>query len=250
MAKVDWQCIEILNWDKYNGRSDVKHSSWFRMEHSVAIDPEWDHFQAAEKWIWVFLMSIASLKNRGVLEISAEQIAARNHVETETVLSSIQKLKEKGCVKLTLRGRTANGTRTVRERIATDGRTDETDGRDGHNEQTLGFAALYKKYPRKIEPQAATKRCAEVIKSVEDYESLSKAIDRYAVYCKREKTPQKFIKHMSTFVENRESKPYTQPWRDWLDPDTGKDVSSGTGFHRGEDLDQQMNDLLGGLGNG
>lgn len=118
--------IEIINWKKFNPRTDVKHSTWFRLQHTLAFDPEWSHFNGEEKWVWVFLMSTASLKNRAHVEMSDEIIAATAKVSIENVRSAIQKLTEKGCIKM----RNVRGTRSLRGRSPTDGRTDETDGRN------------------------------------------------------------------------------------------------------------------------
>lgn len=123
--------IEIVNWSAFNNRKDVKHSSWFRLEHTIAFDPEWDHFSAHEKWIWVWILSLASFKNRGVVQVSSESIAAGCKVSVDEVLSSIQKLAEKDCVRLASRGRANRNTRALRTRST----TDRTDGQDEHNGQ-------------------------------------------------------------------------------------------------------------------
>lgn len=144
------QAIEILNWEKFNERSDVKHSSWFRLEHSIAFDPEWDHFSAEERWVWVWILSLASFKNRRTIYVSTEGISDRTKVSIETVSSALQKLAAMGCIKITSRGRNARGTKSTRGRSPTDGRTDETDGRDETNETLLGPEA-----PKKVLPVLA-----------------------------------------------------------------------------------------------
>jgi ribosomal protein S15P/S13E len=238
--------ITIVGWEKYNKvRSDVKHSSWFRMEHSIAVDPEWDTFDGEEKWVWTFLLSMSSLKNRSTIQLSAETIADRAKVAIAKVLSAIQKLKDRGCVKIARRPRTGHVSRAIRTSIATDGRTDGHNGRtddtgddDESDPPDLDFRALYQKYPRKVQPSEAIKRCAQVIRTPEDHALLSKAIDRYTEHIREHRTEQRFIMHMATFVEKRESKPYIQPWRDWLDPETGTAIDTGAGT--GIDIDKAL----------
>lgn len=87
----------------------------------------------------------------------------------------------------------------------------------GENKTTFDFDALYAKYPRKVNKSGAIKRCQQVIHTPEDYAGLSLAIDNYRAEVERNKTEERFIKHMSTFVEDRESKPFIQPWRDYLE---------------------------------
>lgn len=77
----------------------------------------------------------------------------------------------------------------------------------------LNFEPIYKNFPRKEGKQAGIQKCKAQIKSQEDFELLSKAVDRYAAHCRKEATELKFIKHFSTFMGC---------WRDWLDPETGK----------------------------
>jgi len=78
------------------------------------------------------------------------------------------------------------------------------------------FESLYQKYPRRIEKSEAIKRARQVIKTQQDFDLLSLAIDNYAKACANLKD-ETGIKHMSTFLEKRDSKPYIQPWRDWIE---------------------------------
>lgn len=222
------QTIEIVGWKAFNARRDVKHSSWFRMEHKLAFDPEWHHVTAQELWVWVWLLSFASLKNKGTLEVSDGAIAEGAKVTLEVVLSAKQLLISKGCVTVTVRKRTARVTSTSRTRSTTD-RTDRTDEQDGQTPAAdapgtaeLDFESLYRKYPRKVSKQDFVKRCSQVITTPEDFAGLSGAIDRYKANLIKNRTEERYVLHGTTFIENRKGeKPYTQPWRDWLDPDTG-----------------------------
>lgn len=78
------------------------------------------------------------------------------------------------------------------------------------------FERLWAVYPRKIEKGSALKRYSQVVTSVDDAAGLLEAASRYAAYCRRHSLNESGIKHLSTFIENRESKPYVQPWRDWV----------------------------------
>lgn len=79
------------------------------------------------------------------------------------------------------------------------------------------FRKLYEKYPRKLKPTDAIDRCKRLIKSREDYDLLSAAIDRFVKYHRETGTDPNYLPYMTTFlgVEKR------QCWRDWLDPETG-----------------------------
>ena len=68
------------------------------------------------------------------------------------------------------------------------------------------------KYPRKEGKKRGLEICARQIKSVEDYQQLQTAIQRYSRYVKNNGIELKFVKHFSSFVNN---------WTDWLDPNAG-----------------------------
>lgn len=132
--------IEVLNWDKFNGRRDVKHSSWFRFEHSLVFDPEWSHLTAEEMWVWASLMSLCSLKNRSSVVVDDKALALLARVSEVVVSSTIQKLTNLDCVRV----RTGHVSSTYRKRIATDGRTD---GRTGPTDADSNpLAGIWNRY--------------------------------------------------------------------------------------------------------
>jgi hypothetical protein len=80
---------------------------------------------------------------------------------------------------------------------------------------SFDFEALYRKYPRKEGKASGIKQCEDQIRTQEQYDSLSKAIDRYSEHCRR---TEQIVKHFSSFIGTKRT---GFPWRDWLEPDTG-----------------------------
>lgn len=124
MAKYDGWTIEVLNWKKFNPRTDVKASSWYRKAHLIHFDPAWGHFKAEELHVWDFFLALASMKNQSVFEYTPEILARAARVRIKVFESAVQKLERMGCVRVTDASRGRNGNVALR----TDGRTDETDG--------------------------------------------------------------------------------------------------------------------------
>lgn len=79
------------------------------------------------------------------------------------------------------------------------------------------FNEAYKDYPRKIKKAEGFKRLEKQMKSVQDFEDFKAAVKRYKQHCISKQIEEQYILHFSTFVGDAK----TQPWRDWLDPETG-----------------------------
>jgi len=94
--------ITILNWEKYQPRGDVKHSSWYRKEHKIHFDPDWAHLDGQELQVWDHLLALASLKNKATFRMDYEQLAKGAKVPVEKVVSAIEKLEDDDlqCVKI------------------------------------------------------------------------------------------------------------------------------------------------------
>lgn len=160
--------IEILNWQKYNPRNDIKHPSWFRMEHSFFDNAEFYEFSPEQKLVWIYLLCQASKKSQPTVHLVMDHIVNTiwrpvtttpdyvdhnvihnaYHVRVMTVDHAIQKLKQFGMLKIrTLRGRYADVTHPC----ATYGRTDET---DVTNDNTSGVDGVLDFDPEPEKPKA------------------------------------------------------------------------------------------------
>jgi hypothetical protein len=84
---------------------------------------------------------------------------------------------------------------------------------------SFDFEPLWQVYPRKVNKAVGIRRAQQVIKSPEDYRALAVAISNYADRCARDETETRFIKHFATFIEDRDEKPYVQPWREFVNPE-------------------------------
>lgn len=55
--------IEVINWDKFNPRTDSKKPTWFRFENDLATGPTFYGLDSEQKWLWVIILSLVSQKN-------------------------------------------------------------------------------------------------------------------------------------------------------------------------------------------
>ncbi|MCB0386054.1 MAG: hypothetical protein KDD43_11730, partial [Bdellovibrionales bacterium] len=105
------QTITILNWEKFNPRSDVKNSSWYRKDHAIHFDPDWAHFTAEELNVWDHLLALASLKNKPVYRLNIPSLANGSRVAEEVVESALKKLLELECIEI------SEGTEALLENV-------------------------------------------------------------------------------------------------------------------------------------
>jgi hypothetical protein len=144
MANYDGQTIEILNWDKYNPRKDIKATNWVRLQNSLFEDPNFIDFSHSEILFWIYLLSMGSKKQTGLIKLSLRHADRIGRFSERDVKSAIAKLIELGCVRIVNQSTNADVTQTSRTQHATDGRTDETNETDetdvdSSEQETSGF---------------------------------------------------------------------------------------------------------------
>lgn len=81
--------VEILAWDKFNPRKDVKTASWFRMENSFCTHPDFFDLTNDQKMIWIFLLCEASKKMRSTIKVNPGIMAAILRLETHEVRNTL-----------------------------------------------------------------------------------------------------------------------------------------------------------------
>lgn len=220
MVSFDGATLEIINWDKYNPRTDSKKPSWFRMDNTFLTGPKYFDLTAGQKLLGALLMSLVSQQNGSPITLNYPYLNTFTNLTDDEITEALEKYihRETFCVS---RARSARVKRkSVRILPATDGRTDE-DGRtetdDTPTEQSaFDFESVFKLYPRRIKVSEGIRRAQKVILTQEEFDHFHIAVQRYAGYCDSERTPEKYIMHPTTFVEKRDEKPYVQPWRDWV----------------------------------
>jgi hypothetical protein len=194
--------ITINNWEKYNPRTDVKNTNWFRAQNSIFEDPDFFEFSRTELCFWFYLLSMASKKHVGQVIINimhAQRVAGFKESE---INGAIEKLSKIQCVAVdvTSASRARNAHDTLRYGTERNG-TERTE----HIAQQV--ERLYQEfYPRKVGKEKGMKKLAREVKTPEDLLDLERAIKNYAK--DRAGNEAQYIQHFSTFAGE---------WRDWVD---------------------------------
>lgn len=207
--------IEFVNWERHQPRKDIKHPSWFAVQNRILEDAKLFDLTDAEWKCFLYLLCQASQQNSACVKINLAHAKRVCGILESIVKSTISKLTYANvtCTYGSVRATYANVTRhyttdTTEQTIQTPASTSLRSDFD--------FLKLYEKYPRKIGKQKGLRKCKLEIKTADDYEKLSLAIDRYVAKINQDKTEARFIKHFCTFMAD---------WRDWTDPETGSVVN-------------------------
>lgn len=86
-------------------------------------------------------------------------------------------------------------------------------------QQKFDFEIIYANYPRKEGKSRGFTLLKKQIKSSEDFEKLSIAINNYRKRCEEKRVESRYIKHFATFANE---------WRDWVDENHGATESFAT----------------------
>lgn len=62
-TSCDGATIEVINWEKYNPRTDSKKPTWFRVDNDLATGPGFFGLDCEQKWLWIFILSLISQQN-------------------------------------------------------------------------------------------------------------------------------------------------------------------------------------------
>lgn len=135
MSKGVW--LNIKNYAKYRGRTDIKYPQWFACSNRLLEDPDFYEFKFDEIAVWIFILSKASILKSETVFINFEEAHRKCRLNKKIVLSAIEKLKEKQMVTESVRD--AYAPRTDNEQIASaTGKGREGQGTEGQGIEENG----------------------------------------------------------------------------------------------------------------
>lgn len=227
--------IVVLKYDAdYTKRSkDIKKNTWFSFPNDLLMHPDFDDITGEElKWFcWV--VSVCSKVNKSRIRLNVGHAVRKLNLDEKDLHSMIKKLEGDQIHVVSDQAATTpqpDGDHATASTLQTDIQTniphsdesgtpfvDSTPGTQNNIASRWGadwvlenIAKIYQEhYPLKKGKSAGIKKLATEIKSADDLNVLTKAINNY----KKSITDPKFIKHFDRFAEE---------WRDWLDPQAGK----------------------------
>lgn len=98
--------IEVVNWKKFNGRSDCD-ASWLRLENRLFESDDMYRMDGAEIAVWIYILCQASKKKNGRFKLDFEIAVGRIKVTENIIRSAMKKLNESGILQIHGRPRTS-----------------------------------------------------------------------------------------------------------------------------------------------
>ncbi|MGB0454851.1 MAG: hypothetical protein ACPGJV_14170 [Bacteriovoracaceae bacterium] len=93
--------IEILSWDKFNPRKDLRSMPWFRLESDIGYSETLFGLDAEAKWLWVFILSTCARKMKSSFEANFDYMSFHSGVSVEKVKRYLELFENKGLVQVT-----------------------------------------------------------------------------------------------------------------------------------------------------
>lgn len=136
VSKYDGATIDVVNWDKFNPRTDAKRPNWFRLENTLATGPGFHDLDCEQKWLWVVILSLVSQKNGGPIEWKSSYIQALTGIKPKKQDDTLEIFEKFVRLRVSREVTSKLNEVTSRDSHATD-ITDGHNGRtDGHNGRT------------------------------------------------------------------------------------------------------------------
>lgn len=206
------ELINILNWEKYNPRTDRTGSSWLRLENNFFEEGKFSELNCQERLFWIYLLCCQS-KNRGkefILNMSTASLV----VDKKNIDKYLLRLKCLGVIVVTKW--LPSGDTLVTSGSPTDGRYERTGDvlPDGNTSPSICFDQIYQEYPRRVGNQRKAlgmKSLRKLIHDPDSFENILAAVRRYAAACRKAGTyGTEKVAMFSTFFGRDEI------WREWL----------------------------------
>ena len=106
--------IEIINWDKYQPRKDIKNPNWFRLNNDWFEHPRLNDFSLEMKSCYVIILSLFSKRSKNVLETSWKRLHNVLGMKYKRIENALKQLQRNQL--LTFKVRNVHVTRPSRRR--------------------------------------------------------------------------------------------------------------------------------------
>lgn len=208
--------IEVVNWERYNPRTDRKSSAWFRLENSIATEPKFFGLSCAQKFIAICIFAEASKKCGAKAKIHVDWLSDQLKIDASEIRQTIQHLVGGGVVVV------SSGVAAVSSGCPTYERTNVRTPKPPAGAGAFSFEAEFKEFSEKytelfpgavVGGKAKDRFCLQ-IRSIEEVDQLSAAMKNYRTLLDAEG----WRKPKTSFENFLGTKRSGFFWRDYIKP--------------------------------
>lgn len=123
MLSYDGALIQVINWAKYNPRTDAKKPTWFRMENSFFTGPKYFDLNAGQKLLLVIILSSVSQSCGESVRLNYAYLQSFTGLNWAEISETVQIYIDRGVLCETRKVTLRDPHRSVRDSPATNERT-------------------------------------------------------------------------------------------------------------------------------
>jgi hypothetical protein len=210
---LDYIEVEIINWSRYNLRTQIKSPRWFALSNRVLEDSDFFGFSDAEFKAWIYILCQASQRNSSRVRLNPEHAQRACGVLIKSLNSALTKLQIIKCIQYQDHGVITNDHDMITTGQDRTGQRTPYIPQTGEQEFLLAKEKYKTKFPGTAVGPKALDRFKEQIKTPEDFESLMGAIGHYAEMLSGEE----WRKPKTTFANFLGTKKSGYFWHDFRD---------------------------------
>lgn len=86
--------IQVLNWDEYQTRKDLKTMSWFRLESNLPEHEAFFNLSNDGKWFFIYLLCLCAKKSTGNIKVKLDYLEHYSQVKKDTIIKALDIMNE------------------------------------------------------------------------------------------------------------------------------------------------------------
>ncbi len=92
--------IQVLKWKDYQGRSDIKHHTWFRCSNRILENEDFFELSDSEILAWFYILSLCSQKISDTVIVNFERAERFARRKKRDIISMVEKLQGNQLVRI------------------------------------------------------------------------------------------------------------------------------------------------------
>jgi len=193
--------LKVKDWDSFQHYKD-RNPPWIKLSTDTFQDYEFSRLQDASKLLAICIWTLASRykdPKEGLVPADLDYIKSQCGLGKSITIEHLKELIEQGFI-IDASGMLADCKQSaIPETYRKEGYSKEVEQRQNIGE----FDSFWNAYGKIGNKQQALKSYNKAIKEGVNHEAIIAGLEKYQTYCRELRQEQKYIKHASTWLNNR-----------------------------------------------